>query len=98
MSGPEFTDLIHYRDGGTIILRAPLTIVNRLRPTIAGGNIEARRGNIVFTVFRHSQGKDELSVQAMTVTGIRDSGGTRVFELRSQEGKIVTTGNSGGGV
>lgn len=98
MSGHEFYDLIRYRDGGTMILKAPLTIVKRLRPTIIGSNIETREGDIVFIVYRHSGSIDELSVQAMVVTEIRDLGESRILEIRSQESKIVTTGNSGGGV
>jgi hypothetical protein len=98
MSGPEVTSLIRYRDGGTIILNAPQEVVSGLQPVVAGTDIEISRRDTVLIVYRHSDGTDKLSVQAMTVTETKDADGTRIFEMRSQDGKIVTTGNSGGGV
>jgi hypothetical protein len=98
MSGPDVTSLIRYRDGGTIILNAPQEVASKLQPVLVGNNIEVNKRDTVFIVYRHSDGSDKLSVQAMSVTETKDADGIRAFEMRGREGTIITTGNSGGGV
>lgn len=88
--------LITYRDGGTMVLRAPAALEG---PFSAASGAPADEGHIVWFARRaaHS-GRATVEVVAATVTHVDGAGTPADMRLRNLDGSAVIPGDSGGGV
>jgi len=98
ISAPEFGDLIRYRDGGTMILNLPDALAGNFQPAVRGDADTVARNDVLLIAYRQSATGDSVGVEAVVVSRNTRHGGLPVLELTSASGKIVFSGNSGGGV
>jgi hypothetical protein len=96
VSGPEFQQMIRYRDGGTMVLDAANELVNGLTAVPTGSSQSVGKNNIVHLAYRQPQ-TGAISVAAMLVQELSDFQGQPVYRLVSLDGASVVGGNSGGG-
>ena len=99
VSGAEFVGLIRSRDGGTMVLAAPIALLGRsgLAAAEIGNGQAAGWGETVAVVYRNPA-TWALDVKVMAVRETADYQGRASFVLQSSEGTIVIPGNSGGGI
>lgn len=98
ISAPEFGDLIRYRDGGTMILNLPDALTGNFQPAVRGDADTVTRNDVLLIAYRQPAAGDSIGVEAVVVSRQTRQGGLATLELTSASGKIVITGNSGGGV
>ncbi len=98
ISAPEFGNLIRYRDGGTMILNLPDALAGNFQPAVSGDANTVARNDVLLMAYRQPAAGDNISVEAVVVSRQTWHGGLATLELTSPSGKIVITGNSGGGV
>lgn len=98
INATEFSDLIRYRDGGTMILDLPDTLARNFQPAVRGDADTVTRNDVLLMAYRQPAAGDNISVEAVVVSRQTRHGGLATLELTSPSGKIVITGNSGGGV
>jgi hypothetical protein len=100
----HFKKLIHYRDGGTMILEAPKEIKTKGQFKISWlpgnwpGYQESSPGDVVLLAHRQRDGVRGISIMEARVekTGARQ--GSPVIRLQSSNGESIVGGDSGGGV
>ena len=88
--------LMVYRDGGTMVLRAPAEL-ERLAASAPGA--PAGEGDVVWFARRDAaSGRATVEVAAATVTDVDGFGVPAGMRLRNLDGSAVIPGDSGGGV
>lgn len=97
LSGEQFMQLICYRDGGTMVLRAPDALTGHLTAVPLGDSRSTGRSDIVYLAHREPY-EGQINVAAMLVQKETTYSGQPVFRLTSLNGEVVVEGNSGGGV
>ena len=98
ISTPEFSDLIRYRDGGTMILDLPDALAGNFQPAVRGDADAVAHNDVLLIAYRQPAAGDNISVEAVVVSSQTQHGGLATLELTSASGQIIITGNSGGGV
>ena len=96
LSAEAFMPLIAYRDGGTMVLRAPAELegLDAAAPGAAAGE-----GDVVWFARRDAaSGRAMVEVVAATVTGVDGAGSPASMRLRNLDDSAVIPGDSGGGV
>lgn len=99
MSGPEFHNLIRSRNGGTMVLVAPVELLKSSDLTAAqiGRGQSASWGDRVAVVYRNPTAWS-LEVRMMVVRETVDYQNNPSYILQSSDDNIVVPGNSGGGI
>ena len=96
MNGPEFGALVSHRDGGTTIVNMPASIAGHFTPANSNATATVEHNDILTIAYRNQD--DSVSVAATLVSELSAYDGLDLVEMTSADGKIVYTGNSGGGV
>jgi hypothetical protein len=96
LNGPEFGDLVSYRDGGTTIVNLPASIAGHFAPGSSNSAVAMERNDVLVIAYRNED--DSVSVEATVVSEINEYDGKELVEMTSVDGEIVNKGNSGGGV
>ena len=96
MNGPEFGALIRHRDGGTTIVGMPASIASQFTPASTDSASLVDNNGVLVIAYRNQD--DSVSVAATIVSDLNQVDGLDMVEMISVDGKIVYTGNSGGGV
>jgi hypothetical protein len=98
VSGADFLGLIRSRDGGTMVLAAPVGLVASGMVTAEIGPSQAVGwGQTVAVVYRNPA-TWELDVKVMVVRKTAEYQNNPSIVLRSSDDTIVVPGNSGGGI
>jgi hypothetical protein len=99
IDGVAFQRAILYRDGGTLVMRAPLALVNKLAAVEAvSAGQDVNLGDSLYVV-RHRPGVDmEVEILETQVTAVEDDGQYVVMTLLSLNGQSIEPGDSGGGI
>ncbi|KAA3664595.1 MAG: hypothetical protein DWQ04_04900 [Chloroflexi bacterium] len=97
VSGEAFQDRILYRDGGTMVWRAPNELLLRRTPAGVGDGLMVQRNEVVFIALRKPH-SDTLSIAAMRVEKQRFYKGQPVYRITGLNGESIVGGDSGGGV
>jgi hypothetical protein len=99
IDGVEFQHNILYRDGGTLVMRAPEALVSQLEPiATVGDNQNVVLGDVVHVV-RHEPGSEtQVGFLAAQVTAVNEDGQHSVMTLQSANGQSIEPGDSGGGI
>lgn len=100
----NFKNLVRYRDGGTMILKAPKEIKTKgqfkppLLPGYWPGNQKSSPGDVVLLAYRQRDGERGISIMEAMVeeTGARQ--GKPIIRLHSLNGESIVGGDSGAGV
>lgn len=100
----HFKKLIHYRDGGTMILEAPKEIETKVQVNLSWlpggqpGKKMSASGDVVLLVHRQWNEERGISIMEATVekTGARQ--GKPIIRMQSSNGESIVGGDSGGGV
>jgi hypothetical protein len=111
LNGAAFKALIRYRDGGTMILRAPEELIADQLPTLNNpaallatipaalvGQAEVHVGDKVLAVVRDPDTPHGLEIVEAAVVSVGDQYGPRSLILHRENGKPIEPGDSGGGV
>jgi hypothetical protein len=99
IGGIEFQHNILYRDGGTLIMRAPQALVNELNPVqIVRGSLELVPGATVHLVTQQPGSETQVGLLAAQVITIGEHGQHSVMTLQSMNGQSIEPGDSGGGI
>lgn len=97
VSGDAFSQMIRYRDGGTMVLAAPGELAMGLVAGGLGYGRTIQKNDVVLIAFRQPD-SGEISVAAMQVAKQDSHQGQPVYRLSSLNGDSIVSGNSGGGV
>jgi len=96
LDAAAFHALIAYRDGGTMVLRAPAGLDGLVA---AGLGAPAVKGDAIWFARRDpASGRKTVEVIAAAVTAVEHGGGPASMRLRNLDGSAVVPGDSGGGV
>lgn len=96
LDSQAFMSLIAYRDGGAMVLRAPVVVEGLVAAMPA---INAVEGDVVWLARRDAaRNRDTVEVVPAMVTAVRKAGSGSNMRLRSLDGSVVSPGDSGGGV
>jgi len=98
MFGYEFINLICYQDEGTLILKSPPELVNRLTPAAAGNPGDIQTGEIVRISYRQAPSRDKAGVLEARVEEVFERGGVPAYRLHCLNGGFIQRGDSGGGI
>lgn len=98
ISGFEFRSLIVYHDPGTLVLLAPDGLTDVLTPVNVDHQPQLQPGDIVQVAYRGGAERDKVEILDAVIEEITLSGGTPVCKLRFPDGKLPSSGDSGGGV
>ena len=97
--GDTFSQLILFRDGGTLILRAPQTLMAQPPDAAAIGHVASLKpGDIVFVAHRQANQSDKVMLIATEVLAIEFRNTLPLLSLRNLNGQAIEPGDSGGGV
>jgi hypothetical protein len=96
LTGREFTDLIRYRDRGTLVLKAPGGL--QAIPANLGKGQRLQSGDIIEVVQRNSDDRYQVEVVSAEIISIDDYHNLPVIRFRLLDGKAIRPGDSGGGV
>jgi hypothetical protein len=97
LSGEQFTQLIRYQDGGTMVLASSKALATNRVPVPLGDSSSAGGDDMVYLAHRRSH-DGLIGVTAMLVQKETTFKGQPVLRLTSLNGEVVLEGNSGGGV
>jgi len=99
MTGDAFSQLVLFRDGGTLIMRAPQALTAQLPNAAAVGHVASLMpGDIVYVAHRQANQNDTVVVMAAEVLAIEFRNNMPLLSLRSLNGQAIEPGDSGGGV
>ena len=99
MTGDAFSQLVLFRDGGTLIMRAPQALTAQLPNAAAVGHVASLMpGDIVYVAHRQANQDDTVVVMAAEVLAIEFRNSIPLLSLRSLNGQTIEPGDSGGGV
>jgi hypothetical protein len=99
MTGDAFTQLMLFRDGGTLIMRAPPALTAQLPNAAVVGHVASLMpGDIVYVAHRQANQDDTVVVMAAEVLAIEFRNSIPLLSLRSLNGQTIEPGDSGGGV
>ncbi len=98
ITGSEFIDLILYRDGGTLVLRAPASLDSQVNAVLWQDTPSIGPGAIVQVVHRNNDEQGGIGVMEASVDAVETTSGAPTFVLRSLEGHVIAGGDSGGGI
>lgn len=98
MSGPEFAQLLRYRDGGTVVLLTPQTVSDAVEPFQWHNETDASVGDIVYVARQHPTLDNIIDVVVAQVEVDRTHNGRQTVDLRTLNGDVIIPGDSGGGV
>jgi hypothetical protein len=102
MSGLEYRNSILYRDGGTMVLRAPagLSSAGQLAGCAArlGDGKEVHPGDAVRLVHQLAGQEHHIGVMDAVVESVSGKDQRPVYTLRSLNGQPIIPGDSGGGI
>jgi hypothetical protein len=90
-----FRALIAYRDGGTMVLRAPAGLPGLL--PAAFGRPAGEEDTVWFARRSATSGRTTVEVVAATVTELEDAARPARMRLRTVDGSAIVPGDSGGG-
>lgn len=94
-----FWSLIHYRDGGTLVLAAPTQVAALPAAQLDAPAESADEGDVVWVTRRaRSNGGATVEVIAASVQEVEAADGLQRLRLRGAGGAVVLPGDSGGGV
>lgn len=98
LDAASFTELIHYRDGGAMLLKAPASLHGVL-PAEIGIDTTAPPSQVVWLA-RRSPADDGATVEVVParVEAVEAEGMPPRLRLRGLDGHVVQPGDSGGGV
>lgn len=114
IAGDEFTSLIRYRDGGTMLLSPPFKIHPQYRALLAARSGKTDRnplaaarlagvqptqaGQIVTIAYRIGDGGRQVGLLPARVIELSERDGKATFKLQSLDGTPIQPGDSGGGI
>jgi hypothetical protein len=99
MTGDAFSQLVLFRDGGTLIMRAPQALTAQLPNAAAVGHVASLMpGDIVYVAHRQANQNDTGVLMAAAVLAVESDNNIPLFSLRSLNGQVIEPGDSGGGV
>jgi hypothetical protein len=99
LDGVAFQSDILYRDGGTLVMKAPAALLDEVVPVNQiGDSRQVSPGDIIYVVRQQPGSEATLGLLATQVTAMEDDGSHVVMKLQSTEGQTVIPGDSGGGV
>lgn len=98
LDAPSFTQLIHYRDGGTMLLKAPAGLYGVLSAEISM-DAAASPAQVVWLA-RRSPADNGATVEVIParVEAVAAQGMPPRLDLRGLDGHVILPGDSGGGV
>jgi hypothetical protein len=102
LSGREFRNAILYRDGGTMVLRAPAGLLpsGQLagRAASLGDRQEVQPGDTVHLVHQLAGKEHQIGVMDAVIESVSGKDQRPVYTLRSLDGTAIIPGDSGGGI
>lgn len=93
-----FYSLIRYRDGGLMILVAPEEIRSQITAVSVNKGAELSEDQPLLIAFWQPEADQQINVEPVTVEMMESYEGQPAIKMRSQNGRTVVQGNSGGGV
>jgi hypothetical protein len=93
-----FYGLIRYRDGGTMVLAAPEQLSAQAPAVPVSKNAPLSTGQTLYVAYWQPESQQQIGVEPVSVEAIETYDGQQAFKMRSQNGKVVIQGNSGGGI
>jgi hypothetical protein len=99
IDGAVFYYNILYRDGGTLVMRAPEALVNELEPVVEVSDHQSVVPGQIVHVVRHQPGSEKkVGLLTARVTAVDEDRFHSVMTLQSMNGQSIEPGDSGGGV
>jgi hypothetical protein len=102
LSGLEFRNAILYRDGGTMVLRAPASLLPSdqltARAASLGDGKEVQPGDTVHLVHQLAGREHQIGVMDAVIDSVSGKDQRPVYTLRSLDGTPIVPGDSGGGI
>jgi len=94
----KFKSLIVYQDAGTMVLRLPDGLSDKLTPASLYRETQLKPGEAVQVAHRRQPDRDRVEILDAVVVDISLSKDTTVYTLRSLDSQYLQPGDSGGGV
>jgi hypothetical protein len=99
IDGVDFYYNTLYRDGGTLLMRVPDELANKLEPDGEVSESQSLAPGDIVHVVHHQPGSEmELGFMAAQVTAVNQDGLHSVMTLQSANGHSIEPGDSGGGI
>lgn len=99
IDGVDFQRDILYRDGGTLVMKAPTALLDKLVPVNQiGDSRQVSPGDIVYVVRQQPNSEATVGFLAAQLTAVEDDGLHVVMKLQSADKQSVVPGDSGGGI
>ncbi len=99
IDGVDFYYNTLYRDGGTLLMRVPDKLANKLEPAGEVSDSQSLAPGDIVHVVHHQPGTEmELGFMAAQVTAVSQDGLHSVVTLQSANGHSIEPGDSGGGI
>jgi len=96
--GKEWRDLIVHADPGTLVLRPPQDLLDQLAPVSLQAIPQVTAGETVEIVYRENPSRETASILEAVVEEVITYNGQPVYKLRTQDGRVIQPGDSGGGI
>jgi len=94
-----FFSLYSYRDGGTLVFVAPDQLsVQMSAVELAGENVSLRKDDALLVAYWQPESSQHIGVEPVVVETTEQYKDLPTIKMESVNGKVVSHGNSGGGV